>query len=451
MGKFTHRVGGEDIPRFGGVRQECDPGAIPPNMFRNAVNVRYQGGRLVSRGGQSKFNASALSGRVQGIFSSEFEFSTDTPVGAWCSDIGVGGGTEIGSQKLYLLGGDSKHIGYYYFSEDQQPVLRRQPYSITWKTDRALASFGDGVMWVGGADETKNYLQRFSRGGAPVTVASVNRVGGDATICDIERYQGVIYFSVGSTTPSSCKVYRYAGGVIVEDDSPFTIATEHQTPHLRALGADLYMVRGGSFTAATAKIRRKSAGVWSTLTPSISNFTSHGQPVVYGDALYALGRAGEAGSPAAIKIVGATVTTAHTLAGNSDRFLLPTVFNGYLYYLYEDWDPGTLALLGLYVGRFDGTTWDDTHKNLLSQFPLIQGAPYVAFLGAFDGKLRAVLTDWTWGPYAECPYTVFSSPGLNTAGTWTKHDAYHKFHDDPTGESPYSVEVYGTLQAGAVM
>ena len=446
MGKFTHRVGGEDIPRFGGVRQECDPGAIPPNMFRNAVNVRYKGGRLVSRGGQSKFNASALSGRVQGIFSSEFEFSTNVPVGG-CPDIGVGGGTEIGSQKLYLLGGDSKYIGYYYFSEDQYPLLRRQPYDITRKVDTALASFGDGVMWVGGFDENLNYLQRFARGGAPTTMATVARVAGTATFCDIERYQGVIYFSVGSNTYSDCRVYRYAGGVIVEDDSPFAAVSERGTPHLRALGADLYMIRGGKFTATTTKIRRKSAGVWATLTPSIANFTCFGQPAVYGDALYAFGEEGEAGAATALKIVGATVTTARALANPSDTFRLPTVFNGYLYYLYEDWNPGTLTLDGLYVGRFDGTTWDDTHKNLFAQFPLLQRPGFWSYLGVFDGKLRAVLL---YGDiYGGCPYTVFSSPGLNVAGTWTRHEAGHQKIEDTLGL--ISSTAGGLYQTGAVM
>lgn len=447
MGKFIHRVGGQDIPRFGGVRQECDPGAIPPNMFRNAVNVRYQGGRLVSRGGQSKFNTGALSGRVQGIFSSEFEFSTDVPVGAWCSDIGVGGATEIGSEKLYLLGGDSKYIGFYYFSEDQQPVLRRQPYDIIRTADVALASFGDGFMWIGGFDETKNYLKSFSRGGAPTTLASVDRVSGTATFCDIERLGGTIFFSVGSGTYSACRVYRYSGGAIVEDDTPFALNSERGTPHLRALGSELYMVRGGKATATTTKIRRRYAGAWSTLTPSIANFTSLGQPVVYEDAIYAFGQEGETGSPAVIKIVGTTVTTVHTLpAGTSDLFCLPTVFNGYLYYLYEDWNPGTLTLDGLYVGRFDGTTWDDTHKNLFAQFPLVQGIAFNSFLGVFDGKLRAVLSDALYG---DCPFTVFSSPGFNTAAPWTKHDAHHKKIEDTLGLIASAGT--GMYQSGAVM
>ena len=451
MGKFIHRVGGAEIPRFGGVRRECDPGAIPPNMFRNAVNVRYQGGRLVSRGGQSKFNTGALSGRVQGIFSSEFEFSTGAPADGTCSEVGVGGGTDIGSEKLYLVGGDTKYIGLYYFGEDQTPLLRRQVYDPARIADTEMASFGDGRIWVGGYDAANVYLRVFSRSGLPTVVASVAQILNTSMFGSIESYEASLYFSVAALADANTRVYRYTGSAIVQDDAP---GWSHR-PYLRALPPDLYAIRGGFVSGGLAKIRRKSAGVWADLASSLANFAANGQPVIYNGALWALGKNGVSPSfsgPAAIKIVvGGTVTTERDLASSAARnhyYALPAVFNGYLYYLYQQNDPSTAAPVSLHLGRFDGTTWSDTHKDLGTQFPQLVNdgnVPMLGFLGGFDGKLRVVIRDST---YSTCNFNVFSSPDLDTAGTWTSHATHHRKVADTLAQLNSGI---GFSNAGAVM
>ncbi len=59
---------GHQISTLGGVRRDCQPGAIPPNQFRDAINVRFSGGGISERGGQSKLNVNqVLEGCITGI------------------------------------------------------------------------------------------------------------------------------------------------------------------------------------------------------------------------------------------------------------------------------------------------------------------------------------------------------------------------------------------------
>lgn len=67
MAKENWRLG-HKVRTFGGVRQDCDPGALPPWLFRNLINVRFSGGGITERGGQSKINGDdQLEGCVTGI------------------------------------------------------------------------------------------------------------------------------------------------------------------------------------------------------------------------------------------------------------------------------------------------------------------------------------------------------------------------------------------------
>lgn len=60
---------GINTPEFHGINKQKDPAAIDENQFQSADNVRLRGGRMWARGGQSKFNGTAMTAScVLGIF-----------------------------------------------------------------------------------------------------------------------------------------------------------------------------------------------------------------------------------------------------------------------------------------------------------------------------------------------------------------------------------------------
>lgn len=436
MGKFIHRVGGQEIPRFGGVHQECDPGAIPPNMFRNAVNVRYQGGRLVSRGGQAKFNASALLGRIQGIFCGEYQFVESAPP-SLCAETGSGGAGAIDGPRLYILAKAFDQAGagpyggfFFYFSKNQDPVLRLAAYpplmpATTSRWDTVIAPYGDGVALVGGEDAGALTLKEWVRGGTPALLASL--LIGDAALraSSIAIYNGVPYLGVYAN-PTALGVYRYnaATKTLTSDDLPAG-GVNYSAVRVAVLGSDLYAIYdGGSFAAV---IRRKEPAMgWVDITtvPPFQFQETVTSTAVYDNALHFITHVGGNG-----KVVGSTVTIPRRVGGLAGHFRL-AVFNGYLYYF----RPGGT------IGRFDGTTWIDAHKDLSAQFSIpIADFKGPWFFGEFEGNL--VLVVGVADMYTEtCYINIFSSPGVTTSGTWVAHLAHHNNQNGPySGEYAFDV------------
>ena len=63
-------VGYNGFPGWAGIVRESTPGMIPENTFWLIQNARLSGGRLVSRGGQSKVNSSSIGASVviEGVY-----------------------------------------------------------------------------------------------------------------------------------------------------------------------------------------------------------------------------------------------------------------------------------------------------------------------------------------------------------------------------------------------
>ena len=411
MGKFNHRVGSKDVPHFGGVRRESDPGAIPPTMFRDAVNIRFKGGVPISRGGQEKRTANPLTGRIQGIFSSEYRFSEALVGGSgvYPDCIAFGGGLDVDGPRLYYVLGSI----FIYFAENQYPLTRGQDYA-SGHQDYLMESFEDGVGWVGGDDGANFLLSRFARGSTPSVVASVGMPTGATYLCSIAAVGGDIYFAcTGPPQFGSAAIYRYSSGVATIDEHPVGVGASVVAPQLGVLGDDLYYARG-STASDVPLIRRKSGGVWGTLTHPYSIWTPIDGPVVFNGELYYFGSTVEVGRKNIFKISGTTVTEVATPATVTPAFR-PVVFNGYIYYFYGG------AADHLYVGRFDGTTWTHTHKDITGQFAgVLASVNTKPSLVPFQGKLRANLKDNGGG----CDTRVYSSPPVATDGDWVREQAF---------------------------
>lgn len=462
MGKFVHRVGGSEIPRFGGMRKECDPGALPPEMFREAINVRYKGkgGPMLSRPGQAKLNGIPLTGGIMGIFSGEYQLGgeqVDLDPNYHCADseIGLGGLADITKPSLYIVGGNSDVPGLHYFNELQFPLVRHQAYDPAAAYDSVMAAFGDGTLWTCGIIGGTVHLKTSVRGSLPTVMALIPLIGSNV-FGSIEKHEGLIYFSVGApSVDGDTRVYQipFTGGPVVVDDTP----GRKGVPFLKSMGTGqgLYSIHGAYdvfIGAGGGKIRRKatSGSGWVELVMSLSTFQCVGPPAVYKNALWTLGFKNVAGSQrtaVVLKIQGTTVTTARDIGGADGSFyMFPTVFNNYLYYLYHP--AGTS---NFFVGRFDGTTWDDTHKDLGGQFGtgIISGfltfSPAYAWLGVLEGELVAILR----GNAGSCPYSLLTSPGTNTGGAWVEKlptlPGKKVYIVEPVGVSTFGVNIAAVI------
>ena len=436
MGKLVHRVGTQEVPKFGGVRRECDPGAIPPHMFRDAINVRLKdapGAPVVSRGGQSLYG-NGMVGCVRGIFSPEYQFDDLQPCGA-CSEVWESGLGSIVGEQLYEVGlihqGGSFTPGavYNYFSDGQTPKMRtyRNPdlydplnpninFNMVAFSDDGVTAYMAGVDWSLTGDAVRIVLRSFSRGALPVEVAAIAAPSVDAFPVSIAVLAGEIFLTVAKASGTGSKIYKVSGSTFVIDDAPAT-----GIPLLRKMGTDLYAVYSFDASAATTfagKIRRRVAGTWSDLTlPAgpATKFSASAHPTVLSSALYCPGfGAGVVTDPAVIvlKVIGTTVTIANEVPTTSSHgHFFQTVFDGFLYYCYLDESDV------LYIGKYNGTTWDHTFKVMTGVDKNVIG------FFATGGSLRLLTLDAT---PAGCRKVIYSSPGVTVSGTWVKEATHHK-------------------------
>ena len=420
MGKLIHRVGTEAVPKFGGVRRECDPGAIPPQMFRDLVNARLidaPGSPVKSRGGQEKAST-LLSGEIRGIFSPEYQFNDDETLA--CPECGAGGLREISGSRLYIVNQTPISLvsGLFFFSKNQTPRIRFEEYGAPGEHDNEARAFGDGFLYIGGTTGSvagNVYLRRMTllAGDVPTILDDIAYTTTAPTqipfISAMAKYGGVVYLSMGDGAPADARTYTLTGGVLVLDDTPGDTMN-----NLIVLGSDLYGNRGQGLTW-----RRKTGGVWGNFaaTEAMSSMI-----VVYSSKIYATNLAGTK----VYSLTGTTFVLEHTAAANTVISCLAT-FNGFLFYLNTiDNLDGTFSQR---IGRFDGATWNDAHKDLSAQFgvntPGLSGltVDITAFLGEMNGDLLVLLFDES---EASCHSVVLRSPATDTPGSWIEEVTHHE-------------------------
>jgi len=104
------------------------------------------------------------------------------------------------------------------------------------------------------------------------------------------------------------------------------------------------------------------------------------------------------------KYDGTTLSVVHSLPVGATDVLALGVFGGYLFF-------GWTTTLGVVtLGRFDGTTWTDSHKNVSA---FVTGATRIRQLLEYRGDLWA-------GVGAATGFRMYRSPGSDTSGTWVQ-------------------------------
>lgn len=458
MGKLVHRVGTEAVPKFGGVRRECDPGAIPPHMFRDLINVRLKdapGAPVVSRGGQTPY-ASGIEGCVRGIFAPEYQFEDLQPCGI-CSEVFESGLDELHGAQLYEVGlanlaqqittTHTPGAVYNYFSPVQSPVMRtyraaddfdpllpNTNLNMVVFTDDGSTAYMAGVDWDASNNATRISIRKFARGAAPVEVATIAAPYTDAFPVSLAYLPATfeLFVTVARSNGTGSIIYKSdgAGGLVI-DNTP----GGNGIPLLRRMGTELYAffsfhTDGTQSTTFAGRIRRRLAGVWSDLTlpAAVTKFSATSHPMEYSGALYCHGYGAAsifATAVLTLKVVG-TVVTLEVEEGTTTSHgkTFQAVLGGNLYYVFIDESDN------VFIGKFDGAAWTNEHKDLVTiQRPL--------GLFPFSGSLRLLTLD-TAPP--DCKKVLFSSPGSVVSGTWVK-EATH--HSDFSSGGPPSATMIG--------
>lgn len=466
--RFSIR-GGVDVPAFGGINKQEDPGAIADNQFQELINVSWKGTKFIDRPGLTKINSSAVDGEIGGLFDPTLsggvggdpELKETLGPGSPSSCTAVTGyGTS--NTRLYLVGSNacgSDPYVLYHFAADQSPTLQQIHFDPGHNSNNDLSPIGlssDGeTLWMttGLFDDSANTMTYEIRVLAsrhfntrPVTLVSktVSMVNVSPQafpgLAGHAVFQGDRYFGTSATSNAAndtfIKVFRWDGQTLTEEDSvtipsAATLAFGYScapTTFQEQLIVPICYIRPYSSSGFAPEYpdvirKRTSAGVWSTLSlpASVTNFGAHfGRCAVYKGVLYIFGFGNKTDVHATneggivLSYDGSSLSVAQTtiIAGSEgfqEAFRYPVVFDGYLYYLHTPSGQGT----NVYVGRYDGSSWNNTYKNL-SEFP-VSDPDHVTSMDVYQGKLVVSHYNSTGTPTAR----LIASPGTSVSGTWT--------------------------------
>jgi hypothetical protein len=322
--------------------KEGRPSAIGYDRLRQAINVRL-GDEIESRGGQSKVNTVAVDECIYGIFDAQAE-------------------DYASNARLWIAGGEAAASGTYTLSSyhpDDSPtfqniILNENP------SETGLPLFvRDSSVWFGdaptsGARRICN-LVRFSPPSGDTSLES----GGYSFV---PRFEASLSLHANTDLLSGV-TYVGGNGIVLSWDGTTVLADSGSVfgggvPRIIPFREDIY-------GAATHIFRKRSGGTWSSISMpvGITSFVPNDW-AVYKDVLYLVGYDHVGGNNNVSKIIsfdGTTLTDVRTpeAAGfDSDGVMSCAVAFGYLYFVCE------FDGVGAVLGRYDGTTWTDSHKNM---------------------------------------------------------------------------------------
>jgi len=409
------RQGSGDTPPFQGINSEEDPGAISDAEFGLLENAWIgDTGRIIrNRGGQSKITASALTGCVEGIFDA--------------GDSGVP--QEAASDGPRLYGRTSTQI--YAYDIDFVPPSQRIAPGATELPEGGFTL--SGFLYLCG--DTKGYRMATTNvlaGQSLVDLAPaptelftfpVNMSGignGDPRNASIRNLGTDLFFSVARVLANGgWRVYKWTGAVLTEDDNVTLSATSLATPAaLGVLGTELFAGSRDNVVSTLNEIirRRSGAGVWSDVAlpagvDSAKRPYVVGQMASFGGSLYIIGATQTGvGRTYILKWDGAALTVAREITEESTPVGADpgglVVAGGNLYFLWHKSADGAHPR----IGKYDGTTWTPTFKDLNAQFGSTDAQAHG--LAVYDGELYLLL-DGTG---------LVRTSSLDVAGTWISAD-----------------------------
>jgi len=368
---------------------EGNPGNVPPNRFWSLTNTRFiPTGGLKSRQTIELFNRSAVIHDATATINSLYDFQTTV------------------LRRLYLLVrgciGISPSAGasLMWFDHDQAPIMQRGVYYST-ATGFPYFSVFDGFLHIG----LDTALGRFATINPPYGVEGLAGSGSTqnqpiATFAgfafkNLATFDTKLFLALDAGAGAS-KISTWDGQAIRND------LTGIDTPTKFGRWRDLLVV---GFASATNQIRTRvagsSPGTWTTVTPGAGTVATE-QMVSYKDNLYITDAAANVW-----KYDGTTLAIVRTVVGATMYGI--EAYEGFLYYSYQT--AGGVAR----IGRYDGSTFTDNHKDLSAQVATLQTPRR---LRRYRGDLY-VSVDHTLA--SGLGSELLRSPGATTSGTWSRY------------------------------
>jgi hypothetical protein len=384
--RYEFRTGVGEFVGWGGMMRDADPGSLPPNRPRIVVNGLFRNGGIESRPGQMLLNQIAL-GDLDA-------FDDGQPI-LTLADFQI-----IQAIKLWIVvdgcpGQDppaTAGFGILHYDQEQEPELQRAVYYDDLALCASLATYSGGLY--AGLDD---HFVRLSRVGVPWGLEGFDATAGGMHT-PIKRFEGAIKvmyaFDGRLYLGLPTRIVAWDGTTAAPD------LTGLSSPPLGMGTWREYLLVG--FGPGPGNIRRRAVGnppgTWTTISAPGVSFIGTGY--AYKDKFYFTD-----GSKVWV-YDGSTLTVATSPAGATHMTL--AVAFGYLFYGYASG-----ASHGV-IGRFDGSTWSDTHKDLTAQ-PGLSNIIRVRSICLYRNDLYACILS-TVGAGSNTSW--MRSDKADTAGDW---------------------------------
>lgn len=386
------RFGRNGLPWAGGMAPDIDPQNLPPNFQYLLLNTRIEGGVPNIRGGRNLL--CTLPGEVRGMWN--HQLGTERALyltGDGCPGISPTAGTFIG--KFDTESRPAHYETFDYFDTASNPaVLAVYSNQIYFAVDSYLRVRGEVIKLRIPSDYS--YVSAMLAHEGVLVMALVGATGGGIGNSAIFTYDGTTLTNVLAALDPVAGFFKYRDN----------------------LGA-VYGIGGPN------NIRvRDSAGAWSApINPTAGNVsvTSPDVCTSYRDKAY-IPSGGEdlfSFNQSSVLTQIPIATTGITAGGHV--MAVCSAF-GYLWYAWHD-----AAGTEVFIGRYDGTTWDPQYKALTAQGSWVNDqAPGTTPIDPtlFPPLTARAMKAYRGGLALSCtsatPAGVYLSPRENVAGTWTR-------------------------------
>lgn len=443
-----------------GVNTQRDPGAIRDVQLQDGINIRLTGGRVVNRGGQSKLHSNDLGDEnicIRGIF--------DVPFGGGGAQAYVFGGVQLDPGGPH---GGHVTIGRASRVNTDDPALEYKQDLGTGCASSAAVDVGStvqicaAVLTDGMRTSSTPGLYVTAPGAVPPKSTAVKF--GDRIFTYSNEAGDVYEFTRVDGIASYRKLFTCGSRIsdVICVQERVVVGTEDAVLNVLYLGGwdsgNLYrydevsgLTTDGTGFGATRQILsyyRDKVVIANDATlrirTAVGTYTSVAWPVgmvaafptdleVYKDVLYISFKEDSAPAKVLVAYSGTTTSVVHTIApplGGITACYSLASFNGYLYFTHSQY----------VIGRFDNSTWTDTHAT---------GLPNSAW-GVKECRLKAFgdaflflnivgdqeeFAGWLGG------YLI--SNGVNTSSGWS-----YIADDELQTSSPDSlngIDLYGTV------